>query len=114
MRMLRINGKDYQNAEINFNAVCELEDMGIKIFNLKGVSGAKLARAYVALCMGGADMLDVAGVEINQHIINGGKLDTITEAFSKAVNESGFFQALKATTEKGSTTSEKQEAPQTK
>lgn len=112
--MLKINGKDYKEAEIDFNAVCELEDMGIKIFNLKGVSGAKIARAYTALCMGGADMLDVAGVEINNHIINGGKIETITDAFGKAVNDSGFFQALKATAEKGNTTSEKQEAPQEK
>lgn len=112
--MLRINGKDYQELEIDFNAVCELEDMGIKIFNLKGVSAAKIARAYAALCMGGAEMLDVAGTEINQHIINGGKLEIITEAFGKAVNESGFFQALKATAEEGNTASKKQETPQSK
>ena len=101
--MLKINGKNYEELEIDFNAVCELEDMGIKIFNLKGVSGAKLARAYTALCMGGAEMLDAAGEEINQHIINGGKLDEITAAFGKAVQDSGFFQALKATAEKKNT-----------
>ena len=112
--MLRINGKDYKEAEIDFNAVCELEDMGIKIFNLKGVSGMKIARAYAALCMGGADMLDLAGVEINHHMINGGKLEVITEAFSKAVDNSGFFQALKATAEQGDTASKKKEAPQAK
>lgn len=108
--MLRINGKDYKEAEIDFNSVCELEDMGLKIFNLKGVSGAKIARAYVALCMGGAEMLDVAGIEINKHIINGGKLETITEAFAKAVKESGFFQALSKTAETGDTKSEAEEA----
>lgn len=112
--MLRINGKDYKEAEIDFNAVCELEDMGIKLFNLRGVTGMKIARAYAALCMGGAELLDAAGQEINQHIINGGKLETITDAFGKAVNESGFFQALKATTEQGDTASEKKEAPQAK
>ena len=112
--MLRINGKDYKEAEIDFNAVCELEDMGIKIFNLKGISGAKLARAYAALCMGGADMLDVAGVERNQHVINGGEISVITDAFGKAVSESGFFQALQATTKKGNTADTKQENPQTK
>ena len=112
--MLRINGKDYKEAEIDFNAMCELEDMGIKVFNLKGVSGAKIARAYAALCMGGADMLDFAGSEINQHIINGGKLETITEAFGKAVSESGFFQALKAAAEQGNTAGEKKETPQAK
>lgn len=99
--MLKVNGNEYKEAEIDFNAVCELEDMGIKIFNLKGVSGAKIARAYLALCMGGAERLDVAGAEINQHVINGGKLDVITEAFGKAVQESGFFQALKKSTEAG-------------
>ena len=110
--MLRINGKDYKEAEIDFNAVCELEDMGIKIFNLKGVSGLKIARAYTALCMGGAEMLDVAGSEINNHIINGGKFDVITDAFSKAVKESGFFQALNTTAEESDTTNKKKEAPQ--
>ena len=108
--MLRINGKDYKEAEIDFNAVCELEDMGIKIFSLKGVSAAKIARAYMALCMGGAEMLDIAGAEINQYIINGGKFDTITEAFSKAVQESGLFHALSKATEKGNTTSEVEKA----
>ena len=112
--MLRINGKDYQELEIDFNAVCELEDMGIKIFNLKGVSGVKLARAYVALCMGGADMLEIAGIEINKHIINGGKLVDITDAFGKAVEKSGFFQALKATAEEGNTASKEQETPKSK
>ena len=112
--MLRINGKDYKELEIDFNAVCELEDMGIKIFNLKGVSAAKIARAYAALCMGGADMLEVAGAEINQHVVNGGELAPITEAFGKAVSESGFFQALKATAEERNTASKKQETPQSK
>ena len=112
--MLRINGKDYKEAEIDFNAICELEDMGISLFNLRGVSGAKIARAYAALCMGGKDMIDAAGAEINLHIINGGNLATITDAFGKAVSESGFFQALKATAEQKNTTNEEQEAPKTK
>lgn len=97
--MLRINGKEYKEAEIDFNSVCELEDMGVNLMNLKKVSEIKLARAYVALCMGGAERLEVAGSEINKHIINGGDFNGILEAFGKAVKESGFFQALNKTAE---------------
>lgn len=99
--MLNINGKNYKEAAIDFNAICELDDMGIKMFELKKVNALKLARGYFALCMGGAQMEEIAGNEINQHIINGGNLESITEAFSKAVEESGFFQALKKNSEKG-------------
>lgn len=109
--MLRINGKEYKKAEIDFNSVCELEDMGVNLFNLKKVSEVKLARAYVALCMGGADRLEVAGVEINKHIINGGDLLPIIEAFGKAVEESGFFQALNKRTAEENTASENEKTP---
>lgn len=109
--MLRINGKEYKEAEIDFNAICELEDMGVNIFNLKKVSEIKLTRAYVALCMGGADRLEVAGAEINKHIINGGEILPIIEAFGKAVKESGFFQALTKGTTEENTASENEKTP---
>lgn len=104
--MLKVNGRDYKEAEIDFNAVCELEDMGISLSNLKKVSEYKLARAYFALCIGGAEKLELAGSEINKHIIAGGDFAAILEAFGKAVKESGFFQALTTRTEAETSTSE--------
>jgi hypothetical protein len=97
--MLKINGKTYKEAELTFNAVCELETIGINIMDLRK-GGLGILRAYLPLCMGSIGAIDVAGEEIQKHIINGGDINELAKAFSKAVEESDFFQALSKTKEK--------------
>ena len=88
---MTINGKVYKAKDLDFNFLCELGEAGIDI----GDISKKLiptVRVYVAYCMG-VD-LETAGEEINNHVINGGTFDEITEAFSTKADESDFFRAL--------------------
>lgn len=94
---ITINGKSYVAAEMDFNFICELGAEGIAIEELsKKILPA--IRVYVAYCMG--TTTDVAGEEINQHVINGGDFDDIASVFSKKAEESDFFLALNKTTKK--------------
>ena len=86
-----INGKEYRNIPLDFNAVCKLEEMGVDITNVDE-KVMTTARAYVALCM--HKPVSIAGQEIEQHVMNGGTLNEIYDAFSAEVEKSGFFQAL--------------------
>ena len=92
--MLSVNGKEYKEAEITFNAVCELEEMGCPLTSIKN-SSFSVARAYLALCMGGGNNAkELAGQEIQKHVIAGGDISWIVEAFGKAIENSDFFQSL--------------------
>ena len=88
---MKINGIEYKNAPIDFNAVCKLEDMGVDISDIDG-KVMTVARAYAALCM--RKPLEIAGKEIEKHVQNGGTLNEIYEAFAAEVEKSEFFQAL--------------------
>lgn len=92
--MISVNGKEYKEAELTFNAVCELEEMGCSLTSIKN-SSFNVARAYLALCMGGGNSAkELAGQEIQKHILAGGDISAIVEAFGKAIENSDFFQAL--------------------
>lgn len=92
--MISVNGKEYKEAEITFNAVCELEEMGCPLTSIKS-NTFNVARAYLALCMGGGNNAkELAGQEIQNHVIAGGDISAIVEAFGKAIENSDFFQAI--------------------
>ena len=95
---MTINGKFYKDAELDFNAVCEMENMGVSIQNIDD-NIMSAARAYAAICM--HRPLKIAGAEIEAHIVNGGTLADILEPFNKKAEESGFFQALRKKAEEG-------------
>lgn len=97
---MKINGIEYKNVPIDFNAVCKLEDMGVDISNIDGKI-MTVARAYAALCM--RKPLDVAGKEIEKHVRSGGSLNAVYEAFAAEVEKSDFFQALQNQTEENET-----------
>jgi len=86
-----INGKEYEGAKYNYNTSCELEEMGVSIAEL-GKKPQSIMRAYLAIS-GGME-LDEAGNEIEQHLINGGELTDIQNAFAKELSDSGFFKSL--------------------
>lgn len=88
---MKINGKNYEPIELTFNTVCDLEDRGVSIADIKGKS-MSLMRAYAALSMRMEN--DAAGQEIQDHIIGGGDFKEVADAFGKEVERSGFFQAL--------------------
>ena len=95
-RLFTINGRQYKAAAVDFNFVCDLEDMGISLAEFKSKPMA-IARAYFALCANASK--DVAGAELQSHMVNGGKLDELYEILAKQIEESDFFRALNTTEE---------------
>lgn len=92
-----INGRKYKPVELGFNEICDMEDNGITLGDVRS-KPQSTARAYLALYFNGNK--DVAGYEIQQHIVNGGSLEGLFDAFRESVENSGFFQAIsKGTTE---------------
>ena len=103
---MTVNGKQYRAKPIDFNAVCDLEDMGISLL-AENVKALSTARAYLAICMGLSAA--EAGKEIEAHVLNGGNMDFMDElmvSFQREVDNSGFFLALSQTTQTGDQTSE--------
>lgn len=88
---IKINGRTYTARELDFNFLCELGENDIDITDM-GKKVIPAVRVYVAYCMGVGT--DVAGAEINQHVIKGGNLNDIIEVFTEKASESDFFQAL--------------------
>ena len=88
MSMIEINGKTYKPAEIDFNAMCQMEEFGVSIFDADS-KGLSSLRAYFALSSGMS--LTEAGVEIGQHLSKGGTLEELSDTFGKAVKDAIFF-----------------------
>lgn len=86
-----INGKKINALPFDFNLVCDLDDMGIAVNDIHDKQNAFL-RAYISLCLGVSK--EVAGAEIQAHIIGGGTFEDAVEAIIKELNDSDFFQAL--------------------
>lgn len=107
--MMKINGKNYKMPELNFNAMCNLEDMGVSITSLDKKPMATI-RGFIALAIGDPEK---AGKELEEHIVNGGTLDDIISDITKAVSESGFFQALSAKQPESNPTSQSKKAKPT-
>ncbi len=87
---MKINGKIYKMPELSFNAMCQLEDMGISLADFEKKPMAAI-RGFLALAIGDAE---TAGRELEEHIVGGGDFTEIVEEITKAVQDSGFFQAL--------------------
>lgn len=102
MKTFNLNGKVYQAKEIDFNMICDLEERGISLEQIED-KPMSMIRHYIALCIGANK--EVAGKEIESHLINGGDLSDIASVMNGAMEDSGFFQALNKGTQKKTTTS---------
>lgn len=96
MRRFLVNGKTYKSKELDFNAMCDLEDMGASMVDIKS-KNMSLIRAYLAFC--GNISAEEAGNEIMLHLKNGGKFDEIMEELKVAIENSDFFRFLKERSE---------------
>lgn len=86
-----INNVTYTAKPFDFGLVCDLDSYGV---GLQDFSKHRMAliRAYFALS---ADLdLEDAAKEIQEHIVNGGNLDSLSDAMAKEMNDSDFFRAL--------------------
>lgn len=102
-----INGRVYPTREITFNAICQLEDMGIPMADVENKS-LSFVRAYAAMCMG--KKAEQAGEELEAHVLGGGSVEDITSILGEAIEESGFFQALSARAKETDSESKEQTA----
>ena len=91
MKSFEINGITYKAAEFDFNLTCEIEEKGMSLADIRKKPMSFL-RTYVALS---GDMdVDIAGKEIEAHIMNGGTLDSVMDVMLEQLENSGFFRKL--------------------
>lgn len=96
MRTFLINNKRYVAKEFTFGAVRQFEGLGLALSNIQSMP-MTLISAYLAFCSGMS--IEAADKEINDHVVNGGKLDEIFKIITDEMGESRFFQALNTKTE---------------
>jgi hypothetical protein len=96
MKKITINSKDYKIKNVDFNAICELEDLGLSISDLKKRSLSTI-RALVAFY--GEMDIDTAGQEIMEHLKKGGSMKDFAPLIDSLV-DSDFFQAMRQSSEK--------------
>ena len=102
MSKVKINQKDYEIPELTFRHLPIMEKSGLSPFDL--ASGKFIftsAQAFTAIVVG-CDT-DVADYLLEQHILGGGTIQPIFEAFMDAMYESHFFKKLLERTEKAKT-----------
>lgn len=92
MKTFTVNGKTYKAKEFDFNLVCDLEDEGISI-EMMDKKPMSMIRAYFRLCSGRTKQ--DAGEQIENHIIAGGSMNDVADAMGDAMENSGFFRALR-------------------
>ena len=100
MKTFEVNNVTYTAREIDFNFLCDLEDEGISLADVDKKPMSAI-RAYFTMCHGGSK--EVAGKEIESHLIGGGNLEELMEAFADAIQKSDFFQAISKSQEKATT-----------
>lgn len=91
MATFTINNRRYNAKPVDFNMVCDFEDMGLAFTDIEKKT-TSFIRTYLAIC--GHMSVEQAGKEIEQHIMNGGTLEDIAVALMNEVQNSDFFQAL--------------------
>lgn len=101
-----INGKEYHLPELDFNAICDMDErFGLNLLGgLDGVSPLRIARAFLALCLRNKQ---TAGAEIAAHMTAGGSLDEMMEEITGAMERSDFLSGMREKAEKEKASKEK-------
>lgn len=89
---MKINGKEYTLGEITFGTMCKLENMGINVSNMMD-KPMNTVLAFATIAIGDKKL---AEKEMNEHLMHGGKLDSIVEGIQEAMSKSGFMKAIRA------------------
>lgn len=93
MSTVKINQKNYTVPELTFKHLPMMEKCGLSVFDL--ISGKYIfTTAQVFTCIVVGCDTDHADHLLEQHILGGGEIMPIFEAFSDALYNSGFFSKL--------------------
>lgn len=88
-----LNGKEYKIKDVNFDGMCELEELGLSLTTVKN----KPLTAFRALVSYYCDMpIEEATKEIEAHLRSGGDFTKIYSDLVERLSESGFFQLISA------------------
>lgn len=99
---VKINNKNYVVPQLGFAHMTQIEDMGFSVIDLfQKQKLFSIATAFTGVVTG----LERSKAEelLQQHILGGGNLEEIYNAFMKATDESAFFKKFtgeKKTTKK--------------
>lgn len=88
---ITVNGKTYPTVEMTFNALCDMDEMGVSLEDFDSRHIIRFLRAYLALCMKASP--EAAGVEIGAHVANGGTIEDLAACMTEAFEDGGFFRA---------------------
>ena len=95
-KKITVNSKDYNlNKEIDFNAICELEEYGLSLGNIKN---SKMTSIRALLSFVADISPDEAGVEIMEHLKNGGSIADLAVLINY-LTESDFFRTTRQPSE---------------
>lgn len=108
---MKICGRDYKIPELGFGTIRQLEENGISIFDLQRPNKKfiSIITAFVGLATG----LEVEQADelLQQHLLGGGNFDGWLNEINKAVENSGFFQAMMKKEQKTAPTSKTAKKP---
>lgn len=92
MKKITINGVAFVPSAVTFNVLCDMEEAGAPMETWSKLDMGIL-RAYLSACLGITPA--EAGDMIGEHVVKGGNVNELREAFAEGLEESDFFAALR-------------------
>lgn len=109
---MRINGREYRIPEITFGTIRILEGYGVSIFDMNFKKKfLSIVTGFVCITLNIEP--EDADFVIEQHLLGGGTFDGWMDEINKAVENSGFFQAMTKKEQKKTPTSKVAKIPKT-
>ena len=92
-KSVTINGKNYEVKEIDFNAICELEECGVSLGDLSVFKKKPFTLYRGCFAYHSGLEMEQASKEMENHLVNGGTFEDFIP-FVEALTESDFFDKL--------------------
>lgn len=108
MVKVKINNKTYQVKELDFKDYTKIEEQGFSILDAFRKKQLTLIAMGFVCAVVGCDREDAERL-LTQHVLGGGNIIDITNAFGKAVAESDFFQKMLGVSESEETSEQTEE-----
>ena len=106
---VKINQKDYVVPELTFKHFVKMEDQGFSIIEAFQKKQMMLVAMGFTCAIVGCDREEAEEL-LTRHVLGGGNIVDIVNAFSKAVAESDFFSAMLGLNKKKAETEEVKKA----